>query len=203
VPEPADHAAPSITPRPRRPRKFVLPEHHRDERGDQRTADHIEAFLEGPIPAPRTARTAGSERRPLVLDTRQDWASALRYEAARHARYGRPASILLIGLSGRPPEPAVERIARTIGEVIQSEVRETDRALRAARLIYRVLLPETGARAARSLAERLERAYQAEADGRAQGVALAIEVATAARTGRLEDALADAELRFAARTSAA
>ena len=201
VPEPADSAASSTPPRSRRPRKFVLPEHHRDESGDQRTADHIEAFLEGPIPAPRTPRTAGRENRPLVLDTRQDWATALRYEAARHARYGRPASILLIGLSGRPPEPAVERLARTIGDVIRSEARETDRAVRTARLSYRVLLPETGARAARSMAERLERAYQAVPDGRAEGVALAVEVATAARTGRLEDALAEAEVRLTARTT--
>jgi GGDEF domain-containing protein len=199
VPEPADPAAPSTAPRPRRPRKFVLPEHHHDERGDKRTAGHIEAFLEGPIPAPHPPRdrVAGRERRLLVLDTRQDWVTALRHEAARHARYGRPASVLLLGLRGRPPEPAVERIARTIGDVIRAEARETDRAVRTGRLSFRLLLPETGGRAARSLAERLERAYLAAPDGRADGVALTVEVASAPRNGRLEDALAEAELRFA------
>jgi GGDEF domain-containing protein len=181
----------------------VLPEHHHDERRDERTLGHIEAFLEGPIPRSRPARAAGRERRPLVLDTRQDWATALRHEAARHARYGRPASILLLGLSGRPPEPAVERIARAIGDVIRSEARETDRAVRTGRLTFRLLLPETGGRAARSLAERLERAYLSVPDGRADGVALAVEVATAPRNGRLEDALSEAEIRFAGKSTPA
>jgi GGDEF domain-containing protein len=179
----------------------VLPEHHHDERGDQRAAGHIEAFLEGPIPLPRPPRAADHERRPLVLDTRQDWATAVRYEAARHVRYGRPASILLLGLNGRPPEPAVERIARAIGDVIRTEARETDRAVRIGRLTFRLLLPETSGRAARSLAERLERAYLAAPDGRADGLALAVEVATAPRDGRLEDALSEAEARFAARSA--
>ena len=180
----------------------MLPEHHHDERGDQRTAGHIEAFLEGPIPLPRPPRprAADEKRRPLVLDTRQDWATALRYEAARHVRYGRPASILLLGLSGQPPEPAVERVARAIGDVIRTEARETDRAVRTGRLSFRLLLPETSGRAARSLAERLARAYLAASDGRADGVALAVEVATAPRDGRLEDALSEAEARFAARS---
>jgi GGDEF domain-containing protein len=181
----------------------VLPEHHHDERSDQRTAGHIEAFIEGPAPMPRPPRAAGRERRPLVLDTRQDWATAFRHEAARHARYGRPASVLLLALSGHPPEPAVERIARAIGDVIRSEARETDRAVRTGRLAFRLLLPETGGRAARSLAERLERAYVAVPDGRAEGVALAVEVATAPRNGRLEDALAEAEGRLATRSGPA
>jgi GGDEF domain-containing protein len=198
VPEPADPAVPSIPARPRRPRKFVLPEHHHDT--DQRTAGHIEAFIEGPTPPSRPPRVAGRERRPLVLDTRQDWATAFRHEAARHARYGRPASVLLLGLSGSPPEPAVERIARTIGDVIRSEARETDRAVRTGRLAFRLLLPETGGRAARSLAERLERAYLAVPDGRAEGVALSVDVATAPRNGRLEDALAEAEARITTRS---
>ncbi len=178
----------------------MLPEHHHDERQDQRTAGHIEAFLEGPIPPPRPPRAAGRERRPLVLDTRQDWATALRHEGARHARYGRPTSVLLLGLTGQPLEPAVERLARAIGDVIRAEARETDRAVRIGRLTYRLLLPETGGRAARALAERLQRAYVAMPGGRAAGVALAVEVATAPRNGRLEDALAEAEARFTGRT---
>lgn len=109
-------------------------------------------------------------------------------------------SVLLVGLSGRPPEPAVERIARTMGDVIRGEARETDRAVRTGRLTFRLLLPETGGRAARSLAERLERAYRQMPDGRAEGVALAVEVATAPRNGRLEDALAEADTRVAGRS---
>ena len=93
----------------------------------------------------------------------------------------------------------MERIARAIGDVIRNEARETDRAVRTGRLTYRLLLPETGGRAARSLAERLERAYVAAPDGRAEGVALSVEVATAPRNGRLEDALDEAEARIAGR----
>ena len=180
----------------------MLPEHHHDERGDQRTAGHIEAFLEGPIPSPRTPRVVGRERRPLVLDTRVDWATALRHEAARHARYGRPASVLLLGLSGRPPDPVVERHALAIGDVIRAEARETDRAVRTGPLTFMVLLPETGGRAAHSFATRLERAYLLAPDRRADGVALTVEVATAPRSGRLEDAVAEAEVRFARRSAA-
>jgi GGDEF domain-containing protein len=87
-----------------------------------------------------------------------------------------------------------------IGDVIRAEARETDRAVRTGRLTFRLLLPETGGRAARSVAERLERAYLTAPDGRVQGVALAVEVATAPRNGRLEDALSEAEARFAGRT---
>lgn len=107
--------------------------------------------------------------------------------------------MLLLGLSGHPAEPAVERLARTIGDVIRNEARETDRAVRTGRLSFRLLLPETGGRAARSFAERLERVYLAAPDGRHESGALAIEVATAPRNGRLEDALDEAEARLAGR----
>lgn len=198
---PADPRARPTTVRPRRARKFVLPQHHHDELDDERTAGDIEAFLEGPIAPTRRPRIERA-RHPIELETRPDWNAALQHEGARHARYGRPASVLLIGLSGKPPRPAIDRIARTIGNVIRAEGRETDRAVRTAELHYRMLLPETGGRAAQTLAARLERAFQAEPDGRADGVALCLEVATAPRNGTLEDALTEAEARLAARTVA-
>ena len=68
MPEPADPAAPS-TPQPgRRPRKFVLPEHHHDERGDQRTAGHIEAFLT--MDASGLEELDGAATAPLAEDLR-------------------------------------------------------------------------------------------------------------------------------------
>ncbi|MEP6637917.1 MAG: hypothetical protein ABJC39_01085 [Chloroflexota bacterium] len=198
MPDPADPRARPSPVRPRRTRKFVLPEHHRDEGADDRTTNHIEAFLDGPVappPRPRIER----ERHPIELETRPDWNAALRHEGARHVRYGRPASVILIGLSGRPPRPAVDRIARSIASVIRAEGRETDRAVRTAELRFRLLLPETGGRAARTLAARLERAFRADPAGRADGVALCLEVATAPRNGTLEDALIEGEARLAAR----
>ena len=68
VPDPADLAAPvpqSKPPRPRRSRKFVLPEHHHDEQVDDRATERIEAFIEGPDATPRQRPTTISrERRP-------------------------------------------------------------------------------------------------------------------------------------------
>lgn len=182
----------------------MLPEHHHDELGDGRTAEHIEAFIDGPV-MPHKSRPPGLERdrHPIELETRQDWTAALHHEGARHARYGRPASVLLIGLSGRPHDAAVDRIARTIANVIRAEARETDRAARTGALSFRLLLPETSGRSARSLAQRLDLAYVADPDGRSDGVALCVEVASPPRNTTLEDALSEAEVRFAARTEPA
>ncbi len=82
--------------------------------------------------------------------------------------------------------------------MIRAEVRETDRAVRVGASSFRLLLPETSARAARTLAERLDRGFTVGYPSAGEGVALCIEVATASRTGTLEDALADAERRLAA-----
>jgi GGDEF domain-containing protein len=206
VQEPLESGAPAASasptarptkPRPRRAKKFVLPEHHQDERA----AGHIEAFIDGAADPRRRTPAIDRPRHPLELDTRQDWTAALQHEGARHARYGRPASVLLIELRGQPPDQAVDRIARSLANVIRAEARETDRAVRIASLRFRLLLPETGGRAARTLADRLARAFSADPDGRSEGVDLHIEVATAARNGTLEDALMEAEARIAARTA--
>lgn len=127
---------------------------------------------------------------------------AVRREDARHARYGRPASVLVIEVAGCPSDAAVDRIARGLAEVIRAEARETDRAVRVAPLSFRLLMPETGSRAARTAAERLERAFRVTPDGTLAGVDLRIEIAMAPRVGSLEDALAEAERRLAARAAA-
>ena len=163
---------------------------------DERAADHIEAFLDGSDASPR--RRAGDDkrvRRPVKLDTRVDWMAALRQEGARHARYGRAASVLLIELRGRPPGAEADRIARTMADVICAAARETDRVTRVGALSFRLLLPETRGRAARSLVERLQRAFRATPDGGSDDLVLTIDVAAAPRNGSLEDALAEAELR--------
>lgn len=193
----SDPANPTMPTRPRRSRKFVLPDHHHKEQGDERTAEHIEAFLGGPVAPPR--RTTAVEtrvRRPLELDTRPDWMTAFHHEAARHARYGRPASVLLIELSGQVPVGVTDRVARVVGDAIRAETRETDRAVRMGARSFRVLLPETGGRAAKTLVERLGQAFRASANADADGIDLRIEVATASRTGTLEQALTDGEARI-------
>jgi hypothetical protein len=206
VPDPRDPATPNAPSRPARPRrvkKFVLPEHHHDEQLDERATEHIEAFLDGPeANLRRRAEDVKRPRRPIELDTRPDWMAALRLEDARHVRYGRPVSVLLIELRQGAHGSAVDRIARRLGDVIRAEARETDRAVRTGALTFRVLLPETGGRAARSLAERLDRGFRAGADGLAGPVELCVEVATALRTGTLDEAIAEAESRLATRTAA-
>ena len=202
MPEPVDPVVLSAPSRPRRSRRFVLPEHHHDERVDERAAEHIEAFLDGPVSAPRRRPADQTRvRHPLELDTRPDWLSAFRQEGARHARYGRAASVLLIELRGPTPGTDGDHVARTLAQIIRSEARETDRALRVSALSFRLLLPETGGRAARTLADRLDRVFLASPDGQIDGVALCIEVATAPRNGSLEDAYADAERRAAVATA--
>jgi hypothetical protein len=168
---PATRATPSSPPGPRRKKKFVLPEHHHDELADARAAEHIEAFLDGAVAPPRRC-PEGPERvrRPLVLDTRQDWIAALRHESARHARYGRAASVVLLELIRPRDGRATDRVALSLADVIRAEGRETDRAARIDALGFRLLLPETSSRAARTLAERLDRAFRAKLDVHSDGV---------------------------------
>jgi hypothetical protein len=203
VPDRIDPDSPPAPSRPRRSRRFVLPDHHHDEREGERADEHIEAFLAPPI-APRRRRHKGSGRvrRPIELDSPTDWTAALRHETARHARYGRPASVLLIEVTARPVTAAPDRIARVVADAIRAEARETDRAVQLGALSFRVLLPETGDRAARTVAARLDRAYLANADSETLGADLTIDVATPARHATLEDALADAERRLVMRSVA-
>ena len=63
--------------------------------------------------------------------------------------------MLLIELHGVPPPDSVDPIARAIADAIRVEARETDRAVRYGARSFRMLLPETGERAARAVADRL------------------------------------------------
>lgn len=194
--EPADRSE-RTSARPRRTPRFVLP----DDRHDERTAARIEAFLDGPATRSRRRDLAIDDRdrprHPHELDTRPDWTAALLHESSRHARYGRPASVLLIDLVGHPGAQSLERAARGLAELIRVEVRETDRSARMGPTSFRMLLTETSARAARQVAARLDRSFQLR-DSDWPGLAnLRIEIAAPARGESLEDALAAAERRLA------
>jgi len=181
-----------------------------DTQHDERTTATIEAFIEGPAgkPGRRSANGTGPAltgeageattspvrpRRPFVLDTRADWLTAVRHEDARHARYGRPVSVLRIELAGDAMGPAIDRAARTAADCVRANARETDRAARLSTGSLRLLLPETGGRAARVVAERIEQAYSVVAGSRIEAVTLRVEVVTPTRTGSLEEALAAAD----------
>lgn len=212
TPSSPDPDAPPVPARPRRARKFSLPEHHHIERQNERTDEHIEAFL-APRPKRRRPKTTDRVRRPIELDTRPDWMIALRHETARQERYGRPASVLLIELASGP-DPAhgkspdgqtapittgIDRFARLVADAIRAEARECDRAVRYGATSFRLLLPETTDHAARTVAQRIDRAVMANGGQLGTGARLTIDVAYPGRAGTLEDAVTDAERRQAAR----
>lgn len=188
---------PAAESKPRRAPRFVLPEVHHDER----TAARIEAFLDGPA---TSGRPGGAKRPqkdapnpPKELDTRADWAAAFRHEASRHARYGRPASVLLLEI-GRTPDPrASDDVARELADLIRADARASDRAVRLGPSSFRLLMPETNARGARQVGERLERAFRRAEDGPALRPGLRFDIAAPTRGNSLEAALSEAEGRLA------
>lgn len=193
--EPADRNQRS-SGRQRRTPRFVLP----DDRHDERTAARIEAFLDG-TSTRRSGRHLAIDdrdrpRQPHELDTRPDWNAAFLHESSRHARYGRPASVLLIDLAGGWDADSLERAARDLADLLRAEIRETDRAARVGPASYRLLLPETSARAARQVAARLDRTFRDQRPG-VPSARLRIEIVAPARGESLEDALIAAERRLA------
>ena len=203
----SDQSDPSTPIRPRRKPRFLLPKDHHDEQAT--TTAGIEAFLGGPVVAGRQPRKASAPRlrevpaprrtHPIQMDTRPDWMTALRREDTRQARYGRPTSILLIEVGGRPDESTLDGIARDVVDLIRAEARETDRAVRMGPASFRLLLSETGDAAARTLAERLQRGFRVTQEHRSHHAEMSIEIATVSRAGSLADALVDAERRMIAR----
>lgn len=196
VTESADDIPTPAQARPRRARRFVLPDNHHDER----TAERIVAFLDGPAPAAGrngAATPAGGSRPAKELDTRADWTAAFRHEASRHARYGRPASVLLLEIGRTPDTRSSDAVAHELADLIRVQARASDRAVRLGPSSFRLLMPETSARAARTLGDRLENAFRAADAGSNQRPGLRYDVAAPTRGGSLEDALVEAERRLA------
>jgi hypothetical protein len=188
-------------PRGGKRQRFVMPEDHHDER----VGEVIEAFLDGPPPkarrraraAPRPALLRPTRIRPVPMDTRPDWDIALRHEDARMARYGRPASVVVIRL--RMTAPGSDRFASRVGEIVRELARETDRVTRAAADRFHVLLPETDGAEAETLLDRVRQACADRVVGRL-GVEVRV-VGAAASPGRgetLRDALRAAQLEVGA-----
>lgn len=191
APETAPTAAPA--PRVRRQRKFSLPEHHHDEV----VGDRIEAFLEGPPVRRRRVRSHRyHRRRPIALDTDQEWQYALRVEAARSTRYGRPMSILVVDLDADATTAGPDGLAVRLAEVLGREVRETDRAVRTSGSRFLVLLPETDEAEAAHLASRIERGYRAHGDALFTTGEIRIEIAAPRRGTDPADAIAGADRRL-------
>lgn len=166
-----------------------------------RTAEHIEAFLEGPTRI-RRAADAGPEpvvRRPraeIPLDTRTDWERALHLEDVRVARYGRPASVLVVDVATTPPEVADASAAR-IGAAIRAASRESDRVARVGPGRFHVLLPETDGIEATVIGERMARTCRAAlAAPPGTGAEVRTAAVPAAGRGSLSEALRQARDRL-------
>jgi hypothetical protein len=183
--------APKGTRRPR----FALPPDHHEERASDRTDEHIEAFLDGPTRARRTRRRhlrpegVLRPRSVLPLDTRTDWERAVRQEDARVARYGRPASVLVVEIT-LPANGAEDRLVARVGSAIRAQARETDRVARVGPMRFHVLLPETDEPEATALAERVARACRdALPPGLAPDATVRAAAASPTGGGTLTDAL--------------
>ncbi len=196
---PDDRQPPPRPLGPRRARRFVV----RDG-DDHRVTEKIEKFLSGPRSrrrahsAPRIEPARASES---ALDTRTDFAAAIRREMARTERYGRPATVVAVEFAvGATPAPGgqIDRLAGPIGFTLRREARDTDRIARVAPNRFHVLLPETSEADALRYIDRARQACEVWFIGAALPVRLRIEAASAGRDRSLADALAAVEDRLSA-----
>jgi hypothetical protein len=141
-----------------RARRFSLP-----DLADERTSKAIDAFLIAPErsrgrgPAPHVGRPGGT---PFAsLETRMAWLEALHRESARNLRYRRPAAVMVIAAEpapgGRAAQGWLTRVAGPIAHAVHRSLRETDLMTRVGDARFQVLLPETTAREAKRVADRV------------------------------------------------
>jgi hypothetical protein len=193
----------SDRPAPRRGRRFVV----RDA-DDHRTTEKIEEFLTGPRTRsrPRGARPAEPAGGSSVadLDTRTDFVAAVRREAGRSERYGRPATIVAVEFDIDVPKDRsaddrqIDRLAGPIGFTLRREARETDRVARVAPNRFHVLLPETESTDAAGYIERARQSCEVWFAGAALIVRMRFEAASSSPRLSLTEALAAVEDRLTA-----
>jgi hypothetical protein len=165
---------------------------------DARTSERIEAFLEGPPRPHRHRRRTGPRRphRPIVFDTPTEFDAALLFEDVRIARYGRPATIIVVDFGSGSDDPVGDGLAEPVAEAIRSEARETDRVSRAGDTRFAVLLRETADIEASHFAERIATACQDRMNGHAGTLRLRIEATSPAHGQTLNEALTELERRL-------
>lgn len=170
--------------------------------------EKIEKFLSGPRSRKRTQAPPREEpggAADAALDTRTDFAAAIRRETARTERYGRPATVVAVefavGTEASPDGPVVrqiDRLAGPIGFTLRREARDTDRIARVGPNRFHVLLPETTEADAIRYIDRARQACEVWFTGAALPVRLRIEAASAGRDRSLTEALAAVEDRLSA-----
>jgi hypothetical protein len=179
-------------------RRFVV----RDT-DDHRATDKIEEILIGPRARtrPRGKRPADTAGAAAVtdLDTRAEFDAAVRREALRSERYGRPATVVAVEFDIEPgrgvaaDDRQVDRLAGPIGFTLRREARETDRIARVAPNRFHVLLPETASTDAAGYVERARQACEVWFAGASLAVSIRFESASSSPRQLLTDALAAIE----------
>lgn len=120
----------------------------------------------------------------------------MRQEDARVARYGRPATVIVVELM-LPANGAEERHIARVGTAIRAQARETDRVARVGPMRFHVLLPETDEPEGTALAERIARACRESLPTTIQSEAVVrAAAASPAGGGTLVDALKVATARL-------
>ena len=170
-----------------RARRFALP-----DLADDRTGESIEAFLhgrgsKGGTRAVSAHPTPGDAVALRSMPGRQEWNAAVEREAARSARYERPAAVAILELRPLRASGAMDswlRIhAAPLGQVLLRSSRATDVVARVATARFQVLLPETNAEAAGEFVERVVGECQERL--REQGAPLRVTASVAASSAEV------------------
>ena len=105
--------------------------------------------------------------------------------------------MLLLEIGRTPDTRSADAVAHELADLIRSDARASDRAVRMGPSSFRLLMPETTAQGARLVGMRLEQAFKAAGNGSNHRPGLRFDVAAPVRGNTLVDALADAERRVA------
>ncbi|HEU4673984.1 MAG TPA: hypothetical protein VFS32_13915 [Candidatus Limnocylindrales bacterium] len=187
-------------PKSKRPRRFALPEHD-----DQRAVDAIDALLgrrsRPEVDAHLEERGRGRAAARSVfggLDSRLAFIEAARREDDRIRRYRRPAAVAVLSVDSSSANGTaardVERGTWWLVDAATGMLRETDRVARVAPGRLYVLLPETRARHAERVIERIRDQFSERAERAGGGsIELRLAVAPVAATGGIDEAFGRAE----------
>jgi two-component system, cell cycle response regulator len=122
------------------------------------------------------------------LANRRNFNATLEQRLKESARYGRPLSLLLLDVdhfkkvNDTHGHPAGDAVLKGVARIVQKAARDTDVAARYGGEEMALILPETDARGARAIAERLRKLIEAASHATEQG-ALRVTVSIGVATG--------------------
>lgn len=105
--------------------------------------------------------------------------------------------MLLLEIGRTPDARSADTVAHELADLIRTDARASDRAVRMGPSSFRLLMPETNLSGARQVGSRLEAAFRNAGGTTNHRPGLRFDVAAPKRGGTLEDALIEAERRVA------